>query len=130
MPPAWADTVCVGCGPSLVTQGRARLVEASPQRMLYRGLRWRMTTSSVPAPAPVLVPVGCPVSYGFCWVGQPTKCCELYSNHSDAVVTGITGRLAATKLWIGARSAVCCATVESPTSFDSAASIAGFLSPS
>ena len=33
---------------------------------------------------------------GLSWVGQPTKCCELYSNHSDAVVTGITGRLLAT----------------------------------
>ena len=55
-----------------------------------------MTTSSVPEPDELFVPDGCPVSYGFCWVGQPTKRCELYSNHSEAVVTGMTGRFWAT----------------------------------
>ena len=57
-----------------------------------------MTTSSVPVPALLLVPEGCPDSYGFACVGQPTQCCELYSNQSDAVVTGMTGRFAATYL--------------------------------
>jgi hypothetical protein len=35
------------------------------------GVRWRMTTSSVPVLPPLLLPDGWPDSYGLAWVGQP-----------------------------------------------------------
>src|SRR5712691_7485893 len=110
-------------------KGRERPVPARA-RAYFLGFRCKMTTTSVPEPGPLLVPDGWPVSYGFCSVGQPTKCCELYSNHCDDVVVGMIGRLSATKVSIGTKSAVCSATVAAPASLASAASMAGFLSRS
>ena len=60
---------------------------------------------------------------GFFIVGHPTKRWELYSNHSEAVVTGITGRFSATYFSIGTRSAVCLAVVAAPASLARSASI-------
>src|SRR5262249_52483643 len=74
------------------------------------GRRCSTTTRSVPEPGPLLVPDGWPVSYGFCSVGQPTKFWLLYSNHCEAVVVGMMGRLAATYFAIGSSAAVCSGT--------------------
>src|SRR5207245_11740305 len=83
-------------------------------RCYILGRRCSTTTRSVPEPGPLLVPEGCPVSYGCCGVGQPTKFWLLYSNHSEAVVVGMMGRFAATYFAIGASAAAWSATVAAP----------------